>query len=116
MLLCSLWSVSVRPGTVSSQCRGTLEERILWRRGARLLGSVFLWVLFCSCLTVLPQVHTALAWSSGSVVGSTFQDGERNYRQGSVAQSLQSGERRGILLPDDPEACADRPSPDGADQ
>ena len=101
MLLCSLWSVSVRPGTVSSQCRGTLEERLLWRRGARLLGSVFLWVLFCSCLTVLPQVHTALAWSSGSVVGGTFQDGERNYRQGSVAQSLQSGERRGILLPDD---------------
>ena len=101
MLCCSLWSVSVRPQAVSSQCAGTAEERRLWRHGARLLGSVFLWVLLCSCLAVAPQVRTAHAWSSGSVVGGTFQDGERNYRQGSVAQSLQGGERRGILLPDD---------------
>lgn len=99
MLFRSLWSVSVRPGVVSSQCCGT-EERLLWRQGARLLESVFLWVLLCSCLVVLPQTRAAHAWSS-SVVGGAFQDGERNYRQGSVAQSIQGGERRGILLPED---------------
>ena len=104
MFLRSLWSVSRRQDSVASRCCGTTEGRRLWRYGARLLGSVFLWVLFCSCLAVLPQVRTAQAWSSGSVVDGTFQDGERNYRQGSVAQSLQGGERRGIPLPDEAHA------------
>lgn len=101
MLLRSLRSVSVRHGGVFSRCCGTAGERILWRYGARLIGSAFLWALLCACLVMGPQARAALAWSSSSVVGGTFQDGERNYRQPSVAQSLQGGERRGILLPED---------------
>ena len=101
LLFRSLRRVSVRSGSVFSRCRGTSKERILWRDGARMSGSACLWGLLCFCLALVPQVRVVQAWSGGSVVGGAFQDGERSYRQSSVAQSLQNSDRRGILLPED---------------
>ena len=97
----SLWGESVSHGGVFSWCPGTPKGRILWRDGARRVGNACLWTLFCFCLALVFQGRAAQAWSGGSVTGSTFQDGERSYRQPSVAQSLQGGDRRGILLPEE---------------
>lgn len=92
----------VRPGNVASSSCRRAEERILWRRGRRAPECVLLWGILICFLAVLVQAPCALAWSSSSVVGGAFQDGERQYRQGSVAQSLQGREERhSILLPED---------------
>lgn len=99
MFSCPLWGVSVRRMVGSARRSCAPLERVLRRRDAASLGRVCLVLLLC-CLAVLPQARDARAWSSNSVVGGVFQDGDRNYRQGSVAQSLQ-GERRGIQLPDE---------------